>query len=349
MEWVRSASAAMTYYDELGLTPMASAEEIREAYKQLARLLHPDKLQDDESQRRLAECQMKRLNSICDTLTHPERRRAYDAFLRAPAPPPAVPAIQRNLLAAWALATLLTGAITAIVLASSGQMIQPVTTPIRSAANDGACTPAPQPRPASDATTASLRNQLRQTQRERDLLMSKLHETERRLIDQATSATQVPAPPELGASPLSVTSLRPPLPTASPPILQEPRPTHRGMAGTWYYVRSQADQLRRHQYPPEFIEAVIEDNHGAIRGRYRARYRVPDRAISPEVSFQFDGPAAHDSARLAWHGPGGAKGDLQLRLVSENTLEIGWAASELGKHLGLASGTAILIRRRDPN
>jgi curved DNA-binding protein CbpA len=44
----------MNYYEELGLKPSASAEEIRQAYRELARLLHPDQHQE-EGLRRAAE------------------------------------------------------------------------------------------------------------------------------------------------------------------------------------------------------------------------------------------------------------------------------------------------------
>ena len=64
----------MTYYEELGLGADATIEQIRQAYRHLARLLHPDQ-QADETLRRLAESQMKRLNSIHKTLTEPSLRR----------------------------------------------------------------------------------------------------------------------------------------------------------------------------------------------------------------------------------------------------------------------------------
>jgi hypothetical protein len=67
----------MNYYEELGLTPSASAEQIRQAYLNLVRLLHPDHQQSEEL-RRVADCQMKRLNHVNSVLSDPDRRRRYD-------------------------------------------------------------------------------------------------------------------------------------------------------------------------------------------------------------------------------------------------------------------------------
>jgi hypothetical protein len=74
----------MDYYEELGISRTASAEQVRHAYRQLARLMHPDQ-QLDESLRRLAETQMKRLNMVLAVLCDEERRRAYDLSLNEPA------------------------------------------------------------------------------------------------------------------------------------------------------------------------------------------------------------------------------------------------------------------------
>lgn len=90
----------MDYYEELGLSRSASAEEIRQAYKNLARLLHPDQHQD-ENLRRVAECQMKRLNALVAVLTDPALRKQYD--LSAAVTPLKTPHARRpaNSFSAW--------------------------------------------------------------------------------------------------------------------------------------------------------------------------------------------------------------------------------------------------------
>src|SRR5262245_2224077 len=72
----------MTHFEELDVSPNASLDEIHEAYKQLALLLHPDKLQDVRT-RRLAESQMKRLNGVYAILSNPVKRRQYEQGLLA--------------------------------------------------------------------------------------------------------------------------------------------------------------------------------------------------------------------------------------------------------------------------
>jgi len=61
------------YYDVLGVSPDAGAEEIKRAYRQLARRYHPD-ISGDE--RGVAFLELAR---AYDTLRHPARRRHYDA------------------------------------------------------------------------------------------------------------------------------------------------------------------------------------------------------------------------------------------------------------------------------
>jgi hypothetical protein len=99
-------------------------------------------------------------------------------------------------------------------------------------------------------------------------------------------------------------------------------------------------------YPPEHIDLRLTEKSGVLRGRYRARYRVGNRAISPAVAFQFQGPAAADRAVLSWTG-GGASGVIELHLLSDDSLAVSWSARSLGTELGLISGTATLVRKAE--
>src|SRR5580698_2866626 len=70
----------ITFYEELGVAPGASPEEIRDAFRLFVRLLHPDQ-QTDPQLREIAEQQMRKLNRIYAVLSDPESRRSYDQVL----------------------------------------------------------------------------------------------------------------------------------------------------------------------------------------------------------------------------------------------------------------------------
>jgi len=84
-----ATSAERTHYQVLGVAPGASPTQIRDAHRQLARVLHPDRLSEaNDAERRLAERRMREVNVAWTALSDPTRRADYDRSLRARATGP---------------------------------------------------------------------------------------------------------------------------------------------------------------------------------------------------------------------------------------------------------------------
>ncbi len=83
----------MTYYDVLGVSPDASAADLRRAYRAKAARLHPDKhASGGPEELAAAEREMRGINEAWQVLSDPGTRRQYDAALL---PPPSSAAVVR--------------------------------------------------------------------------------------------------------------------------------------------------------------------------------------------------------------------------------------------------------------
>jgi molecular chaperone DnaJ len=68
-------AATRDFYDVLGVSRSASQDEIKKAYRELARKWHPDRNPDDPA----AEERFKEIQQAYDALSDPEKRKQYDA------------------------------------------------------------------------------------------------------------------------------------------------------------------------------------------------------------------------------------------------------------------------------
>ena len=273
---------------------------------------------------------MKRLNAMLSVLANSEDREAYDRTLSlAPEPWRGAfhPLVRRPPPWLWPVA----GAVMCVGLVSVlTRAPKPVPTPVAVAS-----TAAAQPEPAPERRQRPARDQ-------------------RGAARRAKASATPTADPSPEIDPPKETEPREEIAGAAPAPLarQSPAPSEAKVGdgpdwvGEWLFLPSSSTRTNG-LYPPEYIELHLTEDGGILHGRYRARYRVTDRAISPLVAFQFEGRMGSDGACLPWNGTGGARGEIALHLRNDGTLEVRWVAHQIGDEMGLISGTATLVRKLD--
>lgn len=371
----------MNYYEELGIRQDASVEEIRQAYKQLARILHPDG-QPDPALRAMSEIQMKRLNEIVAILVNPWQRIEYDYTLAGharPAGAPAwvAPARRRSgfppgsakpwsaavskywfwaLLGGVAFGTGLWYVATRDTDANVAASAAPAQADPEAAWPQAPMQADPQTYRQETKETGSVSPEFsfsppRRTPANPGPVPDPFNRPPREDRFVAVGPRQiVPAP---GPAPPSVA---PPEPPRSAHEAPEPRsrtqsanPLEPSLAGNWLYSPETVETLGSGLYPAWYAELALLEDRGTLVGNYRALYRVPDKALSPQMVFRMQGKSpTGKSAAMEWVSEDGAKGQAEITLRSPNVLTVTWWTTQQGRHATVNAGSAQLIRQQAP-
>jgi len=361
----------MNYYEELGIPASAGADDIRKAYRMLSKMLHPD-LQNNSEAQSMGKIQMSRINAIVDTLLDPQRRLQYDQSLRAPPlmgtrsglmPQWRLPG--RPWLAAAPVLSLLTTVAAAILLTLGtiwflgGSLLH-----LDTRTEGPRLSPQPEvsPRAANPIVPGAAS---RSAARVRHAIMHAAP-AEATIANHETSAVATPAeaPPEIPAprpapqpapQPDPRPETAPPEPLASPLPAPDSTPPLPALpveagspAGLWIYSPALGNPASRKvaMYEPEYIQLRIDIENDTLRGEYAARYHVPDRPISSEVEFSFEGK--RDNASFPWNASDGTHGTVDLKMLSARLMQVNWRVEVFGGRIGLGAGTALLARQLRP-
>ena len=412
----------MNYYEELGIPPDAPAAKIRQVYKTLARLLHPD-AQPDEALKAMAERQMMRLNGMLDTLLDPENRRAYDESLFEADHPRSLPPAEAGLgfrdtrrfrrmrsrlqaikettvLAAgasraggwpgmmqaalrqwfWILTGLVIVGLGVWYVAAKDSAVAEVA-PARAPSASVQEEPTHAARAAKTAALRASRGTAAPDAGDSGpgtVPAELAPDTSGQQSPQGRVPLQTIEPPPVNVPAARADTAsgdrqspqnRVPLRTSDAPPVNVPAvragtvseaESQRGnsggpgagvqqtsWAGSWFYVPQPEDAADPSLYAPSYIELVLVEEHGNLVGNYRARYRVPNKALSSELGFRAEGAApSGNSAKLVWASDEGAKGEVELTLSSSGLLKVTWWTTAFGRGAALSSGTATLVRQR---
>lgn len=72
---------AKNYYDILGIKKTATADEIKSAYRKLAKKYHPDMFTNaGDAEKKEAEVKFKEVNHAYEVLSDDQKRKVYDTY-----------------------------------------------------------------------------------------------------------------------------------------------------------------------------------------------------------------------------------------------------------------------------
>jgi hypothetical protein len=372
----------MTYYEELGLTASASPDDIRKAHRTVSRLLHPDQ-QTEDSLRQAAELQMRRLNAVVDILLDPHQRRRYDDSLRAPLRdplPPFSPTPRPNPRAPFSVLDLI-GIIVAAILVTlvaiwffagdfihwrgqvseltTGARVVPASTRAELFQNPQKMvhlTPGKVPQPSPGRLNlqedAVIPDTVRLHPPAEPQPRHKLTQRIAILPRQDHSAFFKP-PAEiqigLGLDPFLLSPLTntPPGLSLWMPAPETPPSAATSFIGLWLLASSgkEHSSSSHMRQAPQYIQVSLHRGvNDTIYGQYSARYEVPDRPISPEVAFTFQGPVTGSSADFDWEAADGSGGAVELKLLKPQSMQVSWRVVKFGTRIGISGGAAVVIR-----
>jgi len=343
----------VNYYEELGIHREATTDEIREAYKLVARLLHPD-LQQDSRLKELAECQMRRLGEVVAVLVNPQARARYDAGLvdgtRVGLLTRFAPASRPELLQAavrhwfWLLmGTVIVGmglwfgSTRGTDVPPGFAVVERAAPPVEPAVTQPKPAAVKKPRVKPPEHTYARRREPAPPPRdaageEPDPRLSATPPTPAEAASQAAKVEpgSVPARQKAGTA-------------------REPPTGASRYEGEWLYSADGREDNSAGTYPAKYVEFRLRQEGGMLTGDYRALHKVSDKAISPEVVLRVRGESpAGNTGKMEWESSSGAKGELDVTLRSPNQMEVKWWTTQFGTQEALGSGMAVLVRLKTP-
>lgn len=313
----------MDFYEELGVSPLATEQEIRISYKRLCKLVHPDQYQNPEM-RAMAEAQMRRINQMVAILTDPDRRLLYDEALRR-----AWIGGQRrsNGIRFWLRRR-------AGWLVTIGALLLLFIVGVALLDFEG---PLPRSEEAVEVPGQPPGGAAGGKQAESDFQASREYpvpESQGGRDRQAVTA---------GPWRARVLSPQPSALTSRPSLLSSIMPAYATVAGRWGFSPGfQTGAPEGLEFVADHAELSIAIEGNLLRGVYRSRYKVLYHPPHPIVSFTFEGPK--NSNTFEWESESGATGEISMRLQNAETMRIAWRVLQMSPGFPLGSGQALLYR-----